>query len=70
MKKMRDAFCTHIFSTKNVGIFEILRFEILTKRKPRRRCLNGAMSLFIYFFLFFMGGGGGGGERNWLVQWC
>ena len=28
--KMREAFA-HIFSTKNIGIFEILTFESLTK---------------------------------------
>ena len=30
LEKMREAF--HIFSTKNIGIFEILTFEILMKR--------------------------------------
>ena len=31
---MREAFekASHIFSTKNIGIFEILKFENLTKR--------------------------------------
>ena len=36
VKKMREAFAmqnaSHIFSTKNIGIFEILTFEILTSR--------------------------------------
>ena len=32
VEKMRDAFAkaSHIFSTKNIGLFEILTFEILT----------------------------------------
>ena len=34
---MREAFAiakaSHIFSTKNIGVFKILTFEILTKRK-------------------------------------
>ena len=30
VEKKREA--SHIFSTKNIGIFEILTFEILTKR--------------------------------------
>ena len=36
VEKMREAFAlqkaSHIFSTKNIGIFEILTFEILTSR--------------------------------------
>ena len=36
VKKMRESFCTakafHIFSTKNIGISEILMFEILRSR--------------------------------------
>ena len=35
-KAMKRSFCTakasHIFSTKNIGVFEILTFEILTRR--------------------------------------
>ena len=31
VEKMREAKASHIFSTKNTGIFEILTFEILTK---------------------------------------
>ena len=33
VKKMREACAkaSHIFSTKNIGIFEILMFEILTR---------------------------------------
>ena len=34
VEKTREAFALkafHIFSTKNIGIFEILMFEILTK---------------------------------------
>ena len=31
VEKMREAFASHIFSTKNIGIFQILTFEILTK---------------------------------------
>ena len=30
VEKMREA--SHIFSSKNIGIFQILAFEILTKR--------------------------------------
>ena len=36
VEKNERSFCTakasHIFSTKNIGVFEILPFEILTKR--------------------------------------
>ena len=36
VEKMREAFAmqkaSHIFSTKNIAVFEILLFEILTKR--------------------------------------
>ena len=35
---MREAF--HVFSTKNIGIFEILTFEILTSRKLMMLVLN------------------------------
>ena len=33
VEKMRDSFAlaSHIFSAKNIGIFEILTFEILTE---------------------------------------
>ena len=31
VEKMTEAFASHVFSTKNTGIFEILTFEILTK---------------------------------------
>ena len=34
--KMRAAKASHIFSTKNIGKFKILRFEILMKRKVTR----------------------------------
>ena len=35
VQKMREAFAkaSHIFSTKNIGIYEILTFEILTKHE-------------------------------------
>ena len=36
VEKMREAFAnakaSHIFSAKNIGIFEIVRFEILMSR--------------------------------------
>ena len=32
IEKMREAKASHIFSTKNIGIFQILTFEILMKR--------------------------------------
>ena len=31
-RSFRTAKASHIFSTKNIGMFEILKFEILTKR--------------------------------------
>ena len=32
VEKMREAKASHLFSTKNIGKFKILTFEILTKR--------------------------------------
>ena len=32
VEKMREAFASHIFSTKNIGEFQLLTFEILMKR--------------------------------------
>ena len=46
LKKMREAFAMHIFFNKNIGVFQILTFEILTNQLTTSLGLNNRAQMF------------------------